>query len=91
MRHVLRLAGLAAFLGLGALAAAEPAAAQFSVRIGPDRPRVVERYDYRRPRLVERHVYRPAPRRKVCTTKWRTTYTAYGRVTRPVQTCRYRW
>jgi hypothetical protein len=91
MRHVLKIAGIAVLLGAGGVAGSEPAAAQLSVQIGSDRGRVIERHDYRRPRVIERHVIRPEPRRKVCTTKWRTTYTSFGRrITRPIETCRYR-
>ena len=60
MRHPLKIAGLAALLGAGAFAAPEMASAQgFSVRIGPDRDRVIERRDdYREPRVIERRVVR---------------------------------
>ncbi len=71
MRHVLKIAALAALLGAGALAAPTTASAQgFSVQIGPDRPRV-ERRIYREPRVIERRVIRPERRRTVCTTRWR--------------------
>jgi hypothetical protein len=89
MRNVMKIAGLAALLGAGLVAGAEPAAAQFSVQIGSDRPRV-ERRIYREPRVIERHVYRPAPRRTVCTRTWRTEITPRGIVRRPVERCRTR-
>jgi hypothetical protein len=60
-----------------------------SIRIGDDRPRM-ERRIYREPRFVERHIVRYPPRRRVCTTKWRTTFTSRGPVRRQVVTCRYR-
>jgi hypothetical protein len=53
MRHVFKLAGLAAVLCAGAVAISETASAQgFSVRIGPDRDRVVERRVIRPERTV---------------------------------------
>ena len=74
MRHIFKIAGLAALLSAAALAAPDSASAQgFNVQIGPDRSRVIERrvYDeprrYREPRVIERRVYRPAPSRTVCT------------------------
>jgi len=78
----MKIAGLAALLGVGVIAGTEPAAAQFSVQIGSDRPRV-ERRVYREPRVIERHVYRRAPRRTVCTRTWRTEITPRGIVRRP--------
>jgi hypothetical protein len=84
MRQALRIIGLAALVGLSA--GVNPVSAQdFGIRIGPDRPRVIERreyrgYDepdvgerrvYRDPRVIERRIVRPAPRRTVCTTRWR--------------------
>jgi hypothetical protein len=91
MRNVMKIAFLAALLAAGVVAGAEPAAAQFSVQIGPDRPRVVERRVYREPRVIERRVYRPSPRRTVCTTTWRTEITSRGIVRRPVERCRTRY
>lgn len=89
MRYVLKIAGVAALIGAGTIAAPNPAAAQFSVQIGPDRPRVIERRVYREPRVIERRVYRPAPRRTVCTTRIRETVTPSGRIIRrPVEVCR---
>jgi hypothetical protein len=90
MRNVLKIAGLVALLGAGVVAGAEPAAAQISVQIGSDRPRV-ERRIYSTPRVIERRVYRPAPRRTVCTTSWRTEITPRGIVRRPVERCRTRY
>ena len=47
MRHVLQFAGLAAVLCVSAVTVPDTASAQgFSVRIGPDRDRVVERRVY---------------------------------------------
>jgi hypothetical protein len=89
MRNVMKIAGLFALLGAGVVASAEPAAAQIRVQIGSDRPRV-ERRIYREPRVIERHIFRPAPRRRVCTTTWRTEITPRGIVRRPVERCRYR-
>ena len=83
MRHVMKFAGLAAVLCVGAVAGADMASAQgFSVRIGPDRDRVVERRVYREPRIIERRIIRPAPRRTVCTMTWRNG--------RRIETCRTR-
>jgi hypothetical protein len=93
MRHVLKIAALAALLGAGALAAPTTASAQgFSVQIGPDRPRVERRdyRDYREPRIIERRIVRPKPRRTVCTTRWEETWTRGRLVRRPVETCRTR-
>ena len=72
MRDVLKMTGLAALVALGTGFAAGPVMAQdFGIRIGPDRPRV-ERRIYREERpYVERRIVRPAPRRTVCTTRWR--------------------
>ena len=68
MRHVLKFAGLAAVLGVSAVAVPNMASAQgFSVRIGPDRDRVVERRVYREPRVIERRIIRPE--RTVCTVR----------------------
>lgn len=73
MRHVLKIAALAALLGAGALGGSNAASAQgFSVQIGPDRPRVERRiYRERGPRVIERRVVRPDRGRTVCTTRWR--------------------
>ena len=90
MRNVMKIAGLAALLGAGVVAGAEPAAAQISVQIGSDRPRV-ERRIYSPPRVIERRIYRPAPRRTVCTTTWRTEITSRGIVRRPGEWCRSRY
>jgi hypothetical protein len=82
MRHVFKLAGLAAVLCAGAVAVSETASAQgFSVRIGPDRDRVVERRVYREPRVIERRVIRPE--RTVCTVR-------VNRFGDRVRTCRSR-
>ena len=88
MRHVVKI-GLALLLGAGTLAGSQPAAAQVSIRIGDDRPRI-ERRIYREPRFIERHIVRHPPRRQVCTTKWRTTFTSHGAVPRRIVTCHYR-
>ncbi len=92
MRHVLKIASLAVLLGAGAFAAPQSASAQgFSVRIGPDRDRVIERRVIREPRVIERRVIRPAPRRTVCTTQWRTTVRPNGTIVRrPTEVCRTR-
>jgi hypothetical protein len=72
MRHVLRIATLAALLGAGTFAAPNSASAQgFNIQIGPDRPRVERRiYREREPRIIERRIVRE-PRRTVCTERWR--------------------
>ena len=63
MRHVLRIAVLAALVSAGAAAGVGSASAQeFSFRIGPD-PDRVER------RVIERRIIRPALRRTVCRTE----------------------
>jgi hypothetical protein len=63
MRHVLKIAVLAALVSAGAAASVGSASAQdFRIQIGPDRDRVERR-------IIERRV-RPA-RRTVCTTRWR--------------------
>jgi hypothetical protein len=65
MRHVLKIAVLATFVSAGAVASVGSASAQeLRFRIGPDRDRVERR-------VIERRVIRPAPRRTVCTTRWR--------------------
>jgi hypothetical protein len=73
MRNALKATSLAALMALGAGFAAGPSVAQdFGIRIGPDRPRVIERRGYRDDEVVERRVIRRAePRRTVCTTRWR--------------------
>jgi hypothetical protein len=67
MRQIVKMASLAAVMAIGAGVGQSAFAQEFGVRIGPDRPRVVERRVYReeRPRMM-----RPA-RRTVCTTRWR--------------------
>jgi hypothetical protein len=85
MRHVLKIAVLAALVSAGAAAGAGSASAQeFRFRVGPDRDRVERR-------VIERRVIRPAPRRTVCTTRMRETVTPGGRIIRrPVEVCRTR-
>lgn len=81
MRHVLKIAMLAALVSAGAAASTGSASAQeFRLRIGPDRDRVERR-------VIERRVYRPAPRR-VCRTEIREHVRPNGVVVRrPVQVC----
>ena len=85
MRHVLKIAALAALVTAGAAASAGSASAQeFRLRIGPDRDRVERR-------VIERRIIRPEPRRTVCTTRMRETVTPGGRIIRrPVEVCRTR-
>ena len=65
MRHVLKIAVLAALVSAGAAASGGSASAQeFRFRIGPDRDRVERR-------VIERRIIRPAPRRTVCETRFR--------------------
>ena len=88
MRHLLKPAGLAALLGTGAFAGAAPAAAQFRVEIGPDRPRVEHRI-HRGPRVIERRIIRPS--RRVCRTEIRERIRPNGVIVRrPVEVCRTR-
>jgi hypothetical protein len=71
MRQIVKFAGLAALMAVGIGAGTTPAAAQFDIRIGPDRPRYERRfYEDERPRYVERRYVRPG-RRTVCTMRWR--------------------
>jgi hypothetical protein len=79
MRHLVKIAALAAIVLAGAPTWVGPAAAQeLRLRIGPDGPRA---------RIIERRDYRP--RRTVCRTEWRTTVRPSGRVVRrPVEVCR---
>jgi hypothetical protein len=86
MRYALRIAGLAALMALGAVVNTSPVSAQeFGIRIGPDRPRVIERRIYREPRVIERRVVRPA---RVCRTEIRERVRPNGVVVRrPVQVC----
>jgi hypothetical protein len=87
MRHLLKTAGLAAVLAFAGLTAGPAAAQEFGIRIGPDRPRVIERREYREPRVIERRVYRPEPRR-VCRTEIRERVRPNGVIVRrPVQVC----
>jgi hypothetical protein len=90
MRHLLKTAGLAALVAFAGLTAAPASAQEFGIRIGPDRPRVIERRDYREyrePRVIERRVYRGGPRR-VCRTEMRERVRPNGVVVRrPVEVC----
>ena len=85
MRHVLRIAVLAALVSAGAAAGVGSASAQeFRFRIGPDRDRVERR-------VIERRIIRPAPRRTVCRTEIRERIRPNGVVVRrPVEVCRTR-
>lgn len=98
MRHLLKTAGLAGVLAFAGLTAGPASAQEFGIRIGPDRPRVIERREYREPdvierreyrepRVIERRVYRAEPRR-VCRTEIRERVRPNGVIVRrPVQVC----
>ena len=86
MRHLLKTAGLAALLAFAGVQAGPAAAQEFGIRIGPDRPRVIERRGYDGPRVIERRVYRPG--RRVCRTEIRERIRPNGVVVRrPVEVC----
>jgi hypothetical protein len=81
MRHVLKIAALAALVTAGAAVSAGSASAQdIRLRIGPDRDRVERR-------VIERRIIRPAPRR-VCRTEIRERIRPNGVIVRrPVEVC----
>ena len=80
MRHVLKIAVLAALVSAGAAAGAGSTSAQeLRFRIGPDRDRVERR-------VIERRVIRPS--RRVCRTEIRERIRPNGVVVRrPVEVC----
>jgi hypothetical protein len=80
MRHVLKIAALAALVTAGAAASPGSASAQeFRLRIGPDRDRVERR-------VIERRIVRPS--RRVCRTEIRERIRPNGVIVRrPVEVC----